>query len=100
MEQIVKGAVFLVPLILIAYSAYGQSAPTGQEVSISTIQATSSLVIVPALVRTASGEFLTNLGAGDFRLTDNGVEQKVFAEEMSGEPTATVVIMQTGGAAP
>jgi VWFA-related protein len=100
MERIVKGTVFLVALILVAYSASGQSAPEGQEASISTIRSTSNLVIVPALVRTASGELLTNRGADDFRLTDNGVEQKIFAEEMKSEPTATVVIMQTGGAAP
>jgi VWFA-related protein len=55
---------------------------------------------VPTLVRSVSGEFVTNLRANDFRLTDNGIEQKVFAEEVEGQAIAVVVLMQTGGAAP
>jgi VWFA-related protein len=56
-------------------------------------------VIVPALVRSPSGELIQTLHSGDFRLTDNGVEQKVSIEDVERQPLAVVVLMQTGGAA-
>ena len=42
---------------------------------------------------------MTNLGAKDFRLTDNGVEQKVSLEEVERQPLSVVVLLQIGGAA-
>lgn len=92
-------AVYLTTLIL-ASSAFGQTTPPASGALRPAIRSTSTLVIVPTLVRSASGEFVTNLRANDFRLTDNGVEQKVFAEEAEGQAIAVVVLMQTGGAAP
>ena len=63
------------------------------------VKSTSTLVIVPTLVRSASGEFVTNLDARDFRLTDNGIQQKISFEQTENEPLAVVVLMQTGGVA-
>src|SRR5580704_17026690 len=64
-----------------------------------TLTSRSTLVLVPALVRTHSGELVYTLTANDFTLTDNGVEQKLFLEEDSGsQPLALVVAIQTGGA--
>jgi VWFA-related protein len=58
----------------------------------------SNLVIVPALVRTKSGELVYTLKAEDFILTDNGVVQKLRLEQDTGsEPLAMVIIAQTGG---
>jgi hypothetical protein len=57
------------------------------------------LVIVPTLVRSASGELVTDLDASHFRLTDNGIEQKVSVAEAENQRLAMVVLMQTGGAA-
>jgi VWFA-related protein len=51
------------------------------------------------LVRSASGDLVTNLDASHFQLTDNGIEQKVFVRQTENQPLAVVVIMQTGGAA-
>jgi len=51
------------------------------------------------LVLSPSGEPLTGLQAGDFRLTDNGAEQKVFLQQGSGQPLALAIVMQTGGVA-
>jgi VWFA-related protein len=58
----------------------------------------SSLVIVPALVRTKSGQLVFTLKASDFILTDDGVEQPLHLEEDTGdEPLALVIVVQTGG---
>jgi VWFA-related protein len=63
-----------------------------------TITVNSSLVVVPALVRTKSGELVYTLKADDFILTDNGVVQKLRLEQDTGsEPLAMVIIAQTGG---
>jgi VWFA-related protein len=65
-----------------------------------TIRATATLVIVPTLVRSKTGEFIRDLRPGDFALTDNGVEQRVFAEEVKNQGLAIAVLMQIGVAAP
>ncbi len=57
-------------------TAIGQTAnsqsPTGSDLT-----AQTSLVIVPALVRSKSGQLVFNLNASDFALTDNGIPQKL-----------------------
>ena len=61
----------------------------------------TTLVLVPALVRTKSGELVFTLKADDFTLTDNGVEQKLFLEaDTDDQPLALVVAVESGGAAP
>jgi len=63
-----------------------------------TITLRSNLVVVPALVRTKSGELIYTLKADDFILTDNGVVQKLRLEEDTGnQPLAMVIVVQTGG---
>ena len=59
----------------------------------------STLVQVPALVRSKDGKLVFTLTAGDFQLTDDGVPQKLTLEEdTGGEPLALVVVIETGGA--
>jgi VWFA-related protein len=73
-----------------------QEAPVTQPTT--TITARSTLVLVPALVRTKSGAMVYTLPASAFTLTDNGVEQKLNLDEDSGsQPLAMVVLVQTGG---
>ena len=58
----------------------------------------SSLVLVPAMVKTKSGELVFSLQAGDFELTDDGVPQSVRLEEDTDrQPLALVVLVETGG---
>lgn len=64
-----------------------------------TITATSTLVIVPALVRAPSGDLPAALRASDFLLTDNGVRQAVTVSNTEHRPLSVLVLMQTGGAA-
>jgi VWFA-related protein len=94
----VKAAVYAAMLILLAHSALGQGTTSGRA-SKPTIRSTATLVIVPTLVWSDSGERVSNLDAGDFRLSDNGIEQKVSVEKAEDQPLAIVVLMQTGGAA-
>jgi len=87
----------ILPIILslsLAVASPQQQEPT------QTLHSTATLVLVPTLVRTASGELIPNLTAGDFRLTDNGVEQKVTVEQLERQPLAVVVLLQTGATAP
>lgn len=56
------------------------------------------MVLVPALVKTKSGETVFSLTAGDFILTDNGVPQTLQLEtDTDSQPLALVVIVETGG---
>lgn len=72
-------------------SASGPSSPI--------LQRQSTLVLVPALVKTKSGELVYSLSADNFRLTDNTVEQKLTLEQdAGGQPLALVVVVETGGA--
>ena len=59
----------------------------------------STVVLVPALVRNGHGELVFTLKADDFRVTDDGIEQKLTLDEDTGsEPLALVVAVEVGGA--
>jgi VWFA-related protein len=90
---------YLATLVLILHAASGQTSPSGAEMPRTTIRSTSTLVIVPAVIRSAAGELVTELRPSDFRVTDNGTEQHVFVEQTKSDRLAMVVVMQTGGAA-
>lgn len=63
-----------------------------------TISVRSTLVVVPALVRTKKGDLVYTLQANDFALTDNGVAQKLRLEQdTGGEPLALVIVVEVGG---
>jgi VWFA-related protein len=65
----------------------------------SDLTAQTSLVIVPALVRSKLGQLVFNLNASDFALTDDGIPQKVtLDQDTGGEPLAMVVVVEVGGA--
>ena len=89
----------VVVVFLDALVAAGQGVPALKEEAPTTLRSTTRLVVVPTLVKTASGELVEGLSASDFRVFDNGVEQKVFVEEVERQPLAVVVLLQTGGAA-
>jgi hypothetical protein len=58
----------------------------------------SNVVLIPALVKTTSGEVVFSLTADDFVLTDNGVTQPLKLEpDTDSEPLALAVIVETGG---
>jgi len=62
------------------------------------VRTRTNLVLVPALVRSKTGELVFSLTAKDFSITDDGIEQKVELEEdTDSEPLALVVAVETGG---
>jgi VWFA-related protein len=64
----------------------------------SQIRTKSTVVLVPALVRTGNGKVVFTLKADDFRVTDDGVPQQLtLDEDTGGEPLALVVAVETGG---
>jgi hypothetical protein len=59
----------------------------------------ANLVMVPTLIKTASGEPVFGLTADDFIVTDDGIEQKPSLQEgTDSQPLALVIVVQTGGA--
>lgn len=67
-----------------------QKAPSG-----STFKVQSILVNTPVTVRDAKGEMVHSLEKRDFRVTDNGVEQKIIHFDLGSEPLAIVVVVET-----
>ena len=60
----------------------------------------SNLVLVPTLVTNKTGAVVYALNARDFKIEDNGVEQRAILDEDSSEqPLSLVVVVQTGGVA-
>ncbi len=89
-------ALFLITLPSALTLAQTPSAPPEQPF---TLSARSTLVLVPALVKTKSGELVYTLTANDFTLTDDGVEQKLTLEADNGaDPLALVIVVQIGAA--
>jgi len=67
-----------------------QQAPPQPKFKLRTI-----LVSVPVTVRNAGGEMVHNLESKDFRVTDNGAEQRITHFELGGEPISLVVVVET-----
>jgi VWFA-related protein len=95
-------AVLLVILFALAPVALAQTSTLSAAPVTSSnpvLSARSNLVLVPALVRTKSGELVFTLTAKDFTIRDDGVEEKVALEENTdNEPLALVIAVETGGA--
>ena len=90
-------AALLLMSLPVAASAQGTDAAATPEEHTSTISVHSNLVLVPALVKTRSGQLVYTLGVNEFALTDDGVPQKLHLEEdTGGEPLAMVVLVETG----
>jgi hypothetical protein len=54
-----------------------------------------ALVNMPVTVRNAKGEMVNDLDAKDFRITDNGVEQKISHFDLGGDPVSVVILIET-----
>jgi VWFA-related protein len=75
-----------------------QQPSTPDDTHASSITMRSNLVVVPALVKTRSGELVFTLKADDFTLTDDGIPQKLRLDEDAGsQPLALVLCVETGG---
>lgn len=95
-------AIFIFALAIVTANGLAQT-PMGEPPQKpdrpSTLTSSSTLVLVPALVRDASGALVYTLQASDFVLADDGAPQKLTLEEdTGGEPLALVVDLEVGGA--
>jgi len=62
-----------------------------------TLHSQSNVVVIPALVKSAQGEAVYGLGAKDFIVEDDGVEQAVHLDEAAeGQPVSMVIAIQRG----
>ena len=59
------------------------------------ISARVELVNTPVTVRNSKGEMVDNLETKDFRITDNGVPQKVLHFDMGSDPLSLVILVET-----
>ena len=86
-------------VLLSAMPAGAQTSdPSSAGSQVTALSVRSNLVLVPALVKTKSGELVFELTADDFILTDNGVPQSLQLEpDTDTQPVALVIIVQTGG---
>lgn len=83
-----------VHLLLLALLSGGAAALLAQE---TTFHSQSNVVVIPALVKSAKGEIVYGLGAKDFVVEDDGVEQAVHLDEAAEEsPVSVVVAIQRG----
>jgi VWFA-related protein len=72
--------------------------PSSETNPSATITVRSSLVIVPALVKTKSGQLVFTLKPDDFTVKDDGIPQRLQLEEdTDSQPLALVVVVQVGG---
>jgi VWFA-related protein len=64
-----------------------------------TLSVRSTLVLVPALVKTRQGAVVFDLTASDFSLTDGGVPQHLTLDtDTDSQPLALAICVETGGA--
>jgi VWFA-related protein len=54
-----------------------------------------ALVNTPVTVRDSKGQMVNTLDARDFRVTDNGVQQKITHFDMGGDPLSLVILVET-----
>ena len=91
-------------LLVIAYPAAAQS-PAGpqnpnpaqpvQDSPQGSIRVKVNLVSMPAVVHNAKGVMILDLDKKDFRIFDDGVEQKVEDFELGGAPISMAIVVET-----
>lgn len=92
-------ALLLAPALIAQSPAQPSGAQTPANTTPSaTISVRSTLVIVPALVKTKSGQLVFTLKADDFTVKDDGIPQKLQLEpDTDSQPIALVVVVEVGG---
>ncbi len=86
---------FTLLIFLPATGGPGQQSDTGQ----TTLTVRSTLVELPVLVKTKSGQIVFELTADDFVVTDDGVPQHLtLDQDTDAQPLALAICVETGGA--
>jgi len=105
MKAIASKIVMVVALGIWPFAAHGQApeGPMTPQPGIAiqkappekVIKLRSILVNTPVTVRNAEGEMVHNLEVSDFRISDNGVEQKITHFNLGGDPISLAVVVET-----
>ena len=108
MKQIAGHCALLLAALLAGAGALRAQAPEGpmaprpgqpvQQVPPNTqakLKVQVALVNMPVTVRNAKGDMVNDLDAKDFRITDNGVEQKISHFDLGGDPLSLVILIET-----
>src|SRR5246127_1108394 len=105
MKILLTNSLVILGAVLFAAGAHGQAPegpitpPPGAMIekapTATTIKLRSILVNTPGTVRDPSGEMVHTLEAKDFRITDNGVEQKITHFDLGGDPVSLAVVVET-----
>jgi len=83
-------------LCLSALCMWGQQSETNPDQPTLTVR--STLVRVPVLVKNKAGRVVFELTADDFRITDNGVQQKATLDaDTDSQPLALAIVVENGG---
>lgn len=69
--------------------------PSPQDSTQGRISIQVRLVSEPAVVRNNKGDMVVNLTQPDFKIFDNGVEQKIDHFDMGGDPVSVVLLIET-----
>lgn len=105
LKWILPGFAFI--LLLAPYSAWSQNSSTAHSIREQTpagratytnshaIHVQSPLVVAPVSVIDASGNFVEDLNKSDFSVLDDGIPQQITRCELTTEPIAAVIIIQT-----
>jgi VWFA-related protein len=72
-----------------------QQVPPKQTKEKADIRVRVDLVNTPVTVRDAAGEMVLDLAPRDFRVFDNGVEQRIEHFDLGGEPLSVVILLET-----
>jgi VWFA-related protein len=92
-------AVLLLVYVVVPCTLTFAQAPAPPPQGGTVFHAGTTLVLVPALVRTKAGEPVFSLTADNFTLTDDDVPQRLSLEQdTDSEPLALVIAVETGGA--
>jgi len=98
-------AIELLLTLLFAAGALLAQAPTGplppkpgvavQQPPKNEIKVQVALVTTPVTVRDSHGDMVHNLDAKDFRVTDQGIAQKISTFDLGGDPISLVILVET-----
>src|SRR5260221_10743110 len=87
-DRLARAGIHLLSLAMFAGVAISQE---------TTLRTQPNVVLIPALVKSAQGEAVYGLGAKDFIVEDDGVEQAVHLDEAAeGQPVSMVIAIQRG----
>src|SRR5260370_35504926 len=81
--SLLRAGIHLLLLALLCGGAFSQE---------TTFHSQSNVVVIPALVKNAKGDVVYGLGAKDFVVEDDGVEQAVRLDEAAGGSAESGVV--------